>query len=106
MSVQEKHCKEPKDNPLDALQFEIDFEDGFKRPKTYGNISQETRVKEDAVCAVSGSPSSIRHCWRWPEAISRWIASHYAKDQRHCVVIARKRHLERACDQKRKHYSA
>ena len=52
--VQEKLCTEPKDNPLDALQFAIAFEDGLKRQKTHGHISQEAKVKEEPVCTVSG----------------------------------------------------
>ena len=51
--VQEKLCTEPKDNPLDALQFAIAFEDGLKRQKTYGYISQEAKVKEEPVCTIS-----------------------------------------------------
>ena len=31
--VQEKICIEPKDNPADALQFAIAFENGLKRQK-------------------------------------------------------------------------
>ena len=53
--VQEKLCTEPKDNPADALQFAIAFEDGLKRQRTYGYINQETKIKEEPVCSVSGA---------------------------------------------------
>ena len=61
--VQEKLCTEPKDNPLDAFQFAIVFEDGLKRQKTYGYISQEAIVKK-TVCVISGNRQNNRECWR------------------------------------------
>ena len=46
--VQEKLCTEPKDNPNEALQFEIAFEDGLRRQKTYGYIAQDHENKRKA----------------------------------------------------------
>ena len=52
--VLEKLCTEPKENPAEALQFAIAFEDGLKRQRTYGYINQEQKIKEEPVCSVSG----------------------------------------------------
>ena len=41
--VQEKRCTEPKDNPADALQFAIAFEDGLKRQRTMGIITKNRK---------------------------------------------------------------
>ena len=43
--IQEKLCTESKENPAEALQFAIAFEDGLKRQKSYGYISQEPKIK-------------------------------------------------------------
>ena len=48
--VQENLCTEPKNNPAEALQFAIAFEDGLKRQRTYGFIIQEQKIKEEPVC--------------------------------------------------------
>ena len=53
--VQEKLFTEPKDNPADALQFAIAFEDRLRRQKTNGYISQEQKIKEEPVRAVGVS---------------------------------------------------
>ena len=44
--VQEKVYTESKDNPVDALQFAIAFEDGLRRQKTYGFINQDQKIKK------------------------------------------------------------
>ena len=62
--VQEKFCTEPKDNPAEALQFAIAFEDGLRRQKTYRYISQEQKIKEEPLCAVSGRKQNDQECWR------------------------------------------
>ena len=46
----------------EALQSAIAFEDGLKRQKSYGYISQEPKVKEEPICAVS--KSNKRECWK------------------------------------------
>ena len=38
-----------KDNPVEALQLAIAFEEGLKRQKTYVYINQETRVEGASV---------------------------------------------------------
>ena len=101
--VQEKLCTEPKENPLDALQFAIAFEDGLKRQKTYGYISQEAKVKEEPVCVISGNRQNNRECWRC--GAGNFTPDHVkfckAADAK-CNYCRRKGHLERVCNQKRK----
>ena len=62
--VQEKLCTEPKDNPNEALQFAIAFEDGLRRQKTYGYIAQDHKIREEPICTVSESKQNDRECWR------------------------------------------
>ena len=62
--VMEKLCTEPKETPAEALQFTIASEDRLKRQKTNGYIGQESDIKEEAICAVSGSSQNARECWR------------------------------------------
>ena len=101
--VQEKLCTEPKDNPLDALQFAIAFEDGLKRQKTYGYIGQEARVKEEPVCAISGNPQNNRECWRC--GAGNFTLEHTkickATDVKR-NYCGKRGHLERVCNQRRK----
>ena len=51
--VQEKLCNEPKENPLDALQFAVAYEDGLKRQRTLGNPGKLVSVREEPVFAVT-----------------------------------------------------
>ena len=60
--VQEKLCTEPKETPAEALQFAIAFDDGQKRQKSYGYISQDPKIKDEPICAVSSN--NQRECWR------------------------------------------
>ena len=101
--VQEKLCTKPKDNPLDALQFAIAFKDGLKRQKTYGYISQEAKVNEEPVCAVSGNRQNNRECWRCGAGSFTldYVKMCKAADAK-CNYCCRKGHLERVCNQKRK----
>ena len=62
--VQEKLCTEPKDNPADALQFTIAFDDGLERQRTYGYINQEPKIKEEPVYSVSEGKQNNRECGR------------------------------------------
>ena len=61
--VQEKLCTEPKQNPLDELQFAIAYEDGLKRKRTIGNPYISVSVKEKPVFAVT-QKSDNKECWR------------------------------------------
>ena len=100
--VQEKLCTEPKDNPADALQFAIAFEDGLKRQSTYGYINQEMKIKEEPVCSVSGVKQNNREC-------SRCGAANFTLDHLYrckalnsmCNYCGKKRHLEKVCNQKK-----
>ena len=58
--VQEKLCTEPKETPAEALQFAIAFEDGLKRQRTYGYIGNETKIKEEPVCTISGNRQNTK----------------------------------------------
>ena len=60
--VQEKLCTEPKETPAEALQFAIAFEDGLKRQRTYGYIGNETKIKEEPVCTISGNRQNTKEC--------------------------------------------
>ena len=99
--VQEKLCTESKDYPLVALQFAIAFENGLKRQKTCGYISQEAKVKEEPVCAISGNRQNNRKCWRC--GAGNFTLDHVtmckAADAK-CNYCGRKGHLERMCNQK------
>ena len=101
--VQEKLRTEPKDSPLDAFQFAITFVDGLKRQKTYCNISQETRVKEEPVFAISGNRQNNREYWRCgTNNLTLNLVKIYKAPDAKCNYGGRKGHLERVCNQKRK----
>ena len=99
----QKNCSEPKENPLVALQFAIVFENDLMRQKTYGYISQEAKVKEEPVCAISGNRQNNRECWRC--GAGNYTLDHVkmckAADAK-CNYCGRKGQLERVCNQKRK----
>ena len=100
--VQEKLCTEPKDNPADALQFAIAFEDGLKRQRTYGYINQETKIKEEPVCSVSGAKQNNRECWRCGAA--NFTLDHLNRckaPNSMCNYCGKKGHLEKVCNQKK-----
>ena len=88
---------------MDALQFAINFEDGLKRQKTFGYISQEAKVKEEPVYAISGNRQNNRECWRC--GAGNFTLDHVkickTADAK-CNYCGRKVHLERVCNQKRK----
>ena len=99
--VQEKLCTEPKENPAEAVQFAIAFEDGLKRQNSYGYISQEPKIKEEPICAVSTSQQ--RECWRC--GAGNFTLDHLSKckaPNAMCNYCGRKGHLERVCNQKKK----
>ena len=101
--VQEKLCTEPKDTPAEALQFAIAFEDGLKRQKTYGYIGQEPKIKEEPVCAVSGSGFNTRECWRCGAGNFTMEHLKFCKGPNAmCNYCGRKGHLEKVCNQKKK----
>ena len=84
-----------------ALQFAIAFENGLMRQKTYGYISQEAKVKEEPVCAISGNRQNNRECWRC--GAGNYTLDHVkmckAADAK-CNYCGRKGQLERVCNQK------
>ena len=99
--VQEKLCSEPKENPAEALQFAIAFEDSLKRQKSYGYISQEPKIKEEPICVVSTSQQ--RECWRC--RAGNFTLDHLSKckaPNAMCNYCGRKGHVERVCNQKKK----
>ena len=101
-SVEEKLCTEPKDNPNEALQFAIAFEDGLRRQKTYGYIAQEYKVKEEPVCTVGGSKQNDRECWRCGAGNFTLDHIKVCKAQSvMCNYCGRKGLLERVCNQKK-----
>ena len=100
--VQEKLCTEPKDNPADALQFAIAFEDGLKRQRTYGYINQEPKVKMEPVCSISGSRQNERECWRC--GAPNFTMDHLNRckaPNSMCNYCGKKGHLEKVCNQKK-----
>ena len=100
--VQEKRCTEAKDNPVDALQFAIAFEDGLKRQRTYGYINQEPKIKEEPVCSVSGEKQNKRECWRCGAA--NFTLDHLNRCEAPnsiCNYCGKKGHLEKVCNQKK-----
>ena len=100
---QEKLCTEPKDTPAEALQFAIAFEDGLKRPKTYGYIGQEPKIKNGPVCAVSGSSFNTRECWRCGAGNFTMEHLKFCKGPNAMgSYCCRKGHLEKVCKQKKK----
>ena len=101
--VQEKLCTEPKDTPVEALQFAIAFEDGLKRQKTYGYIGQEPKIKEEPICAVSGSSFNTRECWRCGAGNFTMEHLKFCKGPNAmCNHCGKKGHLEKVCNQKKK----
>ena len=99
---QEKLCR--RDTPAEALQFAIAFEDGLKRQKTYGYIGQEPKIKEESICAVSGSSFNIRECWRCGAGNFTMEHLKFCKGPNAmCIYCGRKGHLEKVCNQKQKY---
>ena len=100
--VQAKLCTEPKDKPAEALQFAIAFEDGLKRQRTYGNVNQEQKIKEEPVCSVIGINPNNRECWRCEAAnftldhLNRCKAPNSMSN-----YCAKKDQLEKVCNQKK-----
>ena len=100
--VQEKLCTEPKDNPTEALQFAIAFEDGLRRQKTSKYNSQEQKIREELVSAVSGSKQNDRECWRCGAGNFTLHHIRFCKAQNAtCNYCGRKGYLEHVCDQKK-----
>ena len=100
--VHEKLFKAPKDNTAVAFQFAILFEDGTKRQKTYGHISQDTKIKEEPICSVSGSSQNNRECWR--SGAGNFSLDYLKLSKRPnamCNYCGIKGHSERACNQKK-----
>ena len=101
--VQEKLCTEQEDNPIDALQFAIAFEDGLKHEITYGYICQEMRVLKEPVCTVSGSRQKLRECWICGAGYFTLYHRKTCKGpELFCNFCDKKGHLERVCKQTRK----
>ena len=101
--MQDTLCTEPKNNPADALQMAVASEDGINRQKTYGYINQETKIKEEPICSVSGSSQNNRKCWRC--GAGNFTLDHLKLckgPNAICTYCVRKGHLERACNQKKK----
>ena len=101
--VQEKLCAEPKDTPAEALQFAIAFDDGLKRQMTYGHIGQEPKIKDEPICAVSGSSFNTRERWRY--GAGNFTMEHLKfcnGPNATCNYCGRKGNLEKVCNQKKK----
>ena len=101
--VQEKLCTEQEDNPSDALQFAIAFEDSLKHERTYRYIRREMRVMKEPVCTVSGSRQKLRECWRCGAG---YFSLDHLKSckgpELFCKFCGKKDNLERVCKQTRK----
>ena len=59
-TVQEGLCTDPKDNPEDALQFAVAFEEGIKRQQSYSSKIEKPTIKVEAVCNVEGRGQCYR----------------------------------------------
>ena len=101
--VHEKLCTEPKETPAEALQFAIAFEDGLKRQRTYGYIGNETKIKEEPVCTISGNRQNTKECWRCGAGNFTMDHLKFCKGPNAtCNYCGRKGHLEKVCNQKKK----
>ena len=82
--------------------FRNHFEDMLKRQKTYGYIGQEPKIKEEPVCAVSGSSFNTRECWRCGAGNFTMEHLKFCKGPNAiCNYCGRKGHLEKVCNQKK-----
>ena len=73
----------------------------LKRQKSYGYISQEPKIKDEPICAVSSN--NQRECWRC--GAGNFTLYHLSKCKAPnvmCNYCGRKGHLERVCNQKTK----
>ena len=70
--VKVKLCTGPKETPTQSSQCAIAFEDGLKRPKSYGYINQEPRMKEEPACSMSTTSSNTNECWWWGGQLYAW----------------------------------
>ena len=87
---------------MEALQFAIAFVDGLRRQKTYGYINQDPKIKEEPVCAVSGSRQNERECWRCGAGNFTLDHIKFCKAQNAmCNYCGRKGHIERVCNQRK-----
>ena len=100
--VQEKLCVEPYDNPQEALQYAISYEEGIKRQKSMGvgvAESSKVAVKSEPVYAVE--KVNKRECFRCGagnftvEHIKRCPATNHKCE--YCDITG---HLEKCCNQK------
>ena len=100
MRVQEKLCVEPYDNPQDALQYGVSYEECMKRQKPMGvgaaECSKQT-IKNEPVFAVD--EVSIRECFRC--GAGNFTIEHKKKcpaANHKCEPCNITGHLERCCN--------
>ena len=98
--VQERLCTEPRENPRDALQFAIAFEEGIRRQKTIGQPCTSVKVKEEPVFMVAGHKDK-KECWRC--GAGNFTAAHLKvcrAPETNCNYCGIKRHFEKCCNSK------
>ena len=54
-TVQQRLCTEPKDEPEEALRFEVAFEEGISQQRSSGGGSE---VKAEPVCVINERPKN------------------------------------------------
>ena len=100
--VQERLCTEPRENPRDALQFAIAFEEGIRRQKTIGQPCTSVKVKEEPVFMVAGHKDK-KECWRC--GAGNFTAAHLKvcrAPETNCNYCGVKGHIENCCNSKQK----
>ena len=100
--VQERLCTEPRENPRDAIQFAIAFEEGIRRQKTIGQPCASVKVKEEPVFMVAGHKDK-KECWRC--GAGHFTAAHLKvcrAPETNCNYCGIKGHFEKCCNSKQK----
>ena len=100
--VQEKLCVEPFNEPQEALQYAISYEEGIKRQRSMGIGAAEgskPAIKTELVCAVD--KRNNRECFRC--GVGNFTTDHIKKcpaTNHKCEFCNITGHLEKCCNQK------
>ena len=100
--VQEKLCVEPFNEPREALQYAISYEEGIKRQRSMGiGVAEGSKppIKTEPVCAVD--KMNNRECFRC--GVGSFRTDHIKKcpaTNHKCEFCNIPGHLEKCCNQK------
>ena len=100
--VQEKLCVELYENPQDALQYTISYEEGIKRQKSMGvGVSENSKVAVKSEPTYAVDRANKRECFRC--GAGNFLIDHIKRcpaTNRKCEYCNITGHMEKCCNQK------